>query len=154
MPLPAYLMFTESGSVDQHTHRVSLFGVVEVISVVARIQGSESPPAVLRKQRITSVWLREPSDTEDDAFEFQVACLSPDGTELFQGDVVPFHFKAHFHRFDVVDVQMLGFVALGIHFIEGRLRRSGQDAWEWRHNFPFVVQENPNSKTATDNTPE
>jgi len=94
-----------------------------------------------KPQRITAVWLREAGDTNEDQFEGQVACLSPDGTELFHSEVSPFKFTALFQRFDIPAVQIPGFISLGIHTVEARLRRAGQQEWQWRQSFPFVVQE-------------
>jgi len=154
MPRPVYILFCDSGSVDNHTNRVSLFNVIEIFKVLLNpTEGAEDQvkstieagTRISSKlgggQRVTAVWMREDGDTPDAVFETQLTCLAPDGTSLFSSPMLTFSFKTWFQRFDVYSLHIPGFPSLGVYAIESRVRRVGEQEWQWRQSFPFVVEE-------------
>jgi hypothetical protein len=164
MPLPAYVILSDSGSVDQLTHRVSIFNIVEAFNVAlqeelvsaapnsqpqpnagietnAPATGIERRIPITTKTRIVTAWMKEEGDTPQDNFDLQVACIAPDGSEFFYTQVTTFAFTLWFHRLNVEAPPIPGFPQLGVYRLESRLRRTGQQEWQWRQSFPFVVQE-------------
>jgi hypothetical protein len=137
MPRPGYVMFANSGANDQVTNLVSLFDIIEIINVYQPDQPIQMMTA--KPNRIVVAWLRQDGDSDADRFEGQIACVNPDGTDLFAAVAEPFSFTSPFYRW-TVPVLPFGFNALGIHQIEARLRRVGQQEWLCRQTFPFVVQ--------------
>jgi hypothetical protein len=144
MPRPAYIMFAASGAVDRHTNRSSYFDIIETIEVVLAEAGSGAPAlASQQPMRIAAVWMREETESTEDRYEGQIACIAPDGTEFFATPVALFTIPLLFYRIDIPNVIIPGFPALGLYVIEGRLRRAGQQGWELRQSFPFHVREMP-----------
>jgi hypothetical protein len=158
MARPVYVLFAESGSVDQHTNKVSMFDILESIDVLkaAEITGksediSQTPnPVIVRKTnpyRLVATWMREDGEADDDLFETEVVCETPNGARLFHTPVFPFSFgDKQLHRLYIPEVDLPGFTELGSHVIEARLRRAGQEEWPWRQHFPFLVREKPKAQ--------
>ena len=140
MPRSGYVMFAHSGANDQLSNLVSLFDIIEIINVFQSNATIQIPPfANLVQNRIVVAWLREDGDLDTDRFEGQIACLNPDGTDLFAMDAEPFSFTSPFFRW-TAPIPPFGFNVLGTHQIEARLRRVGQQEWTCRQTFPFIVQ--------------
>ncbi len=144
MPRPAYVMFANSGANDQVSNLVSLFDIIEIVNVFQPNAPIQFPPPVgtTNLNRIVVAWLREDGDSDADRFEGQIAVVNPDGTDLFAVIAEAFSFTSPFFRW-TAPVPPFGFNALGIHQIEARLRRVGEQQWSWRQNFPFIVQAMP-----------
>jgi hypothetical protein len=143
MPRPAYVMFANSGANDQVSNLVSLFDVIEIVNVFqpnAPIQMPQVGTTMLN--RIVVAWLRLDGDSDADRFEGQIAVVNPDGTDLFVVPTEAFSFTSPFFRW-TAPVMPFGFSALGLHQIEARLRRVGQQEWLCRQTFPFIVQAMP-----------
>lgn len=143
MAQPAYIMMAESGAIDARSNRVSLFEVVEVVEVTPR-QAADPPPeqSRARADRVLVVWMKDEADTPDVAYETQLACVAPDGTDFFVAYTTPFRFPAgaQFFRAITTDLKIPGFPTVGVYRLEGRLRREGDTGWAARQSFPFLVQ--------------
>ena len=162
MPRSAYIMLSVSGSVDQFQNKLSIFDVVEVITVSSFQEESQAKqpgksldmeqstrvadptPAIMGPPlRLVSTWMREEGDTPEIRFESQVACLCPDGQELFITAPQELQFSEFFHRLIVPEFQFPDLPLAGVYLLEGRLRRAGDQSWEWRQTYPFLVRELP-----------
>jgi hypothetical protein len=141
MPRSGYLIFANSGAADQFSGLISLFDVIEVYPVVQAIQIPENiRMAVYRRpNRIAACWMREDGDTETHFFQGQIAILNPDGSTYLSADYPDFAFTQPFNRW-VNDIFLFGFAQLGVHTIEARLRRAGEQEWRWVQSVPFLVQ--------------
>jgi len=140
MPRPVYVIFANSGSIDQTSNMVSIFDVIEIVNVFKKVSDSTSYLIPQKTNRITAVWMRETVDKVADKFQGQLACVDPENAELFVSEVIEFSFEFPFYRF-ASQVFLVGFNTLGTHLIEARLRRAGEEGWTWRQTFPFIVQE-------------
>jgi len=145
MARPAYIVFAESGAIDQPTNRASFFNVVENLDVIQQ-EGNATPPAGAGQRatfRIVVAWMKEPADTPDIVFESEVVCLAPSGEPFFGGHATTFTFppEINFHRLYVNDLHIPGFPALGVYNIEARLRRRGEEGWTTRQTYPFLVRQ-------------
>ena len=142
MPIPAYIIMSDGGSVDEITKRVSFFNILEAFTAVpVKLDGTPSTPVDTSANRIAAAWLRDADDSDTDEFESQIVGIGPDGGEIFHTPIYKFSFTTLFQRFDVLNVKIPGFNSLGIHIVEGRLRALGQVEWKLRQSFPFVVQQ-------------
>jgi hypothetical protein len=141
MPRPGYVMFALSGADDRVSNLVSLFDIVEVINVFQPDPAIQFNQIASKPNRIVVTWLREDVDTDTDRFEGQIACVGPDGIDLFayNAETFSFHPAAPFYRW-TAPIMPFGFNVLGVHQIEARLRRVGEQEWLYRQSFPFVVQ--------------
>jgi hypothetical protein len=149
MPRPAYIICSESGSIDHRTNQLSTFNVLEAIDV------SPVPPlppkddlAGLKnllsslggvKVRITAAWMRDAADSLDTVFETEIVGLDPEGDTIFRASSADFSFAKPFHRVNA-SLKMPGFPSLGVYLIEARLRQKGDADWTWRQSFPVLVK--------------
>ena len=155
MPRPAYVMFSQSGSVDKYTNRVTVTDVIEVIQVRRGPADGSQPPGHQsgRPYRLVAVWMKEEGDNPEDDFEQQVVCIDPNGNEFFASPVSQFRFATIFYRLESPRVDLPGFPELGVYVIEARRSRVGQQEWQARQSFPFVVQATPQPAPAATDPP-
>ena len=147
MARPAYMVFSQSGAVDQATNSISFFNVIEGIEGRAHMDGQPVPPGASLglNARLAAVWMKEEGDTPDVSFDGDITCTAPSGAPVFVGMLAPFSFAAdiHFHRITVQDLRLPGMNETGTYIIEARLRRTGQTEWIARQTFPFRVSATP-----------
>lgn len=153
MGLPAYIIYSGSGSIDSISNRVNLFDLIEVIEV-QKVEEKPKLDSVQPEQkkgkthRVVAAWIKELTDSPDDIFECQIVCLDPNGTELMKTELNSFKFEMPFHRVILPDVTIPGFMTTGNHFFESRLRRHGQTEWAAIQRFPFLVRDKKVENTA------
>lgn len=105
MPSPVYIIAAESVSEDRETNLVSLFHVLEVITVEVSVVRTPNPtPNESRVEHhvsgkpmvVIAVWMKNPSDDTNAVYEHQFVLRYPDGTEkmLHQLDEVAFPSEA------------------------------------------------------------
>src|SRR5262245_49785220 len=125
MPIPAYVMCSSSGAVDQRTNLVSLFNVVEAIDVYA----AGTPEKDIKTQAgrgnslfVMAVWLREDADLPSAKYDGEIAIILPTGEELVTVGARDFEFPQSdvFFRFQAPTVPLVGFPSLGICRVEAR----------------------------------
>lgn len=150
MPIPAYIVLSESGAIDSHTNRTSMFDFIEVLQVKktgdAQQQQSQKAPQQSPKAktyRLVASWMKEESDSPDDEFDMEIVCLAPDGAKLMHTETDRFKFVLSSHRYYIPEIPVPGFNVLGIHFFEARLKRAASSEWQWKQSYPILVKEIP-----------
>jgi len=137
MASPVYLICARSTSEDRHTNLVSLFSIMERVTIFQYKKDTPQslPPGVSRNPfypfRIVAVWMKSDGDTPDVEFETEVELIKPTG-ERITALHEQFRFsKSHDLQRIVVDIdgpQPFGLVA-GLFVVEAKLRRVGAQAW-------------------------
>jgi len=147
MPRPAYILFAESGSLDEFTNQVSAFNIVELIIVRKSIPDLPPFPSrqIKRKFRLIAAWIKDDGDTPDVVFQIQLSCFDQAGRAIYTSGIDSFSFTpdSYFHRYIASTVEFNGFPSLGEYSVEARLRRVGEQEWMVRQSFPFLVMEIP-----------
>jgi hypothetical protein len=144
MPRPAYILFSESGAIDEHTNKISFFDVIEAFDV--KPIPTDGTPRIAKKLRAVAVWIKDAEDTPDMVFEIEFRCTDKDGTVLFGTETDTFSFSGPFHRHILPKIVLDGFTSLGEYSLEARIRRSGTQDWAVRQVFPFVVRHEDGAK--------
>lgn len=130
MPVPVFILCSEAGSVDRQRNLVSLFNIIEKVTVTP-LPESEAKRLRPSNIRVTAAWLGEAGDSEAE-FEAQLAVVTADGSEALRGEALPFRVPPNkLHRF-LYDVNGNGFfgASAGVAWVESRVRRKG-DKGEW-----------------------
>jgi hypothetical protein len=142
MPLPVYLICSESGAVDETTKLTSFFNIVEKLRFVAvqpipgQIQIIQVTPL-----RLSAYWMREQGD-EDANFEAQFVALMPNSLQEMEVARATFQFSEPFRRLNILGVQLAQFsFSPGMMFIEARLRREGAQDWHSRMRYPILLEQ-------------
>src|SRR5438874_1949015 len=80
MPIPVYLLCSESGAVDENTKLTSYFNVVEKLRV-AKIPPAPGQALIARAASLfmSACWMREDSDSPETFFEVQFVGIFPSG---------------------------------------------------------------------------
>ena len=142
MPVPVYLICSESGATDENTKLTSFFNLVEKLRVMRmEAQPGQVIRANLTPLRLSAYWMREETDADDTRFEVQFVGMFPNGPpeiELTRGE---FQFVGPFARLNVVGLQFNQFFGPGILRIEARIRRIGEETWLNRMSYPIVLEE-------------
>jgi hypothetical protein len=153
MPLPGYIVCSQSGSEDQFSHSVSAFGVFE------SIDGKEAPlnsdgifEVIPLSMRIVATWFKSTEDTPETAFQTDVAIFLPGRTKEFVRIEFPdFYFAQSVRRFVVPQFGFPADVEIGSGFlrIESRIRKAGETEWMDRQEFRILLNEHapPSPKT-------
>ena len=144
MARAAYIVFSQSGSIDEATNGISFFNVIEGVEGSTPIEGEKVPPGTSLglKARLVATWMKEEGDTPDVKYEGEIICTSPKGTPIFAGEFPAFSFaeNIHFQRITIKELYMPGFPEMGMYIIEARLRREGQTDWIARQTYPFHIR--------------
>src|SRR3954470_8474388 len=136
MPSPQFITCAASGSTDEKTGLLSLFGLVESIEVTPDPLGSP-PPAL--KLRVDAVWRRDDSDAVGDLFESEIALIAPNGVELRIFKSTSFLMPNYFHRSSLPSVTLREFPMEGLYRWEARVRKAGAAEWSHRQSYWFLV---------------
>ncbi len=157
MPIPAYIICSESGSIDrskQNADRVSYFDIHEVINIrrVTSHDAQGKPTDIGRPfiARIVASWIRLPDESADVIYEGQMVgrLVDPSGP---RGESVIFDFgkftlKHIAHRLLIPEMRMPSFPGPGILEIECRIRPVGEKGWPFRQTYPIVLVEDTSAE--------
>lgn len=142
MPIPVYLICSESGATDETTRLTSFFNLVEKLQVMRlELTPGQTHVIHLPPLRLSAYWMKEETDAPETRFEVQFIGVFPNNPpeiELARGE---FQFNGPFQRFNVTGLQLTQFFGPGILRIEARLRRVGDEAWLARMNYPILLEE-------------
>src|SRR5947209_20414016 len=128
MPRPLYVICSESGAEDRETGLLSLFHIIDKLQIHTSATEEQRKKAPLTQLRITSVWMSEPGD-ENQEFEFEVVLRPPQGEE-FKAGRGSFTFALPFFRITAKIIGPLPIQGEGILWIECRTRRMGVKGWK------------------------
>lgn len=108
MPVPVFIICSESGSIDRHTNELSIFNVCEQL-VFQRIELTNDPRPetvppdgrerrlVANSIRMTAYWRRSEDDTGREC-EFRTTIQMPGMSAPIVAGEGRFVFKSYFHR--------------------------------------------------------
>lgn len=134
MPTPVYIICAESGVQDKERNLVSIFNVLEKMTVQVQIVPAGHKPS--RPQQILSlrlwviaVWRGEPGD-EKDEFETEFRLVLPDGKVRQPTTSKTFRFDPvrDLRRF-ILRMEFADAPPEGVMRIQNRLRKVGTDQW-------------------------
>jgi hypothetical protein len=143
MPLPAYIMCSQSGAIDQNTGLISFFSAIEVIQISKLAPGSP-PPSLVAGSNVfwlVASWVREQSDTENQEFEVDIIGIFPPNQQEFQLGQAKFRFTTLMHRIYISQFALNLFFGPGVLRIEARIRRAGETLVLNRMAYHVVLQE-------------
>lgn len=145
MPLPHYIIGSESRSEDKLTGLFSHFGVVESVEITATQLDTELPPQFADQLAqkgclwFTASWMRLEDEPIEQVYESQWVTHSPGLAEASVFHEHQFEISKRFVRFVVrVSLQPKSFVS-GVRAIEHRIRPVGGDAPWQSQRFNFWV---------------
>ena len=104
MPRPLYIVCATSGSLDQRTNALSLFGLIETITYHELKSPPDASPgtplvAATLSMLIAAAWLREEADAPEQRFEAELVCFLPGSDEpALVVPFDPFRFESPIHR--------------------------------------------------------
>jgi hypothetical protein len=143
MPKPVYILCSESGSEDKKTGLISHFNVIEKLlfaKVPAPEPGAMNVAAV--PVQITAVWMRDEGDSPEQEFQFEIAVCQPE--QQFEvglaGGLLTFHLPLS--RVSFRFRGGLPVATSGIIWVEARLRKTGEEAWQTQR-YPIFTEEAP-----------
>jgi hypothetical protein len=145
MPRPGYIICSASGSLDQYTNAVSIFGVIESVTVgEARPQPGGTVAVTPLSMRVIATWLKGDEDAPDHKFETQiVAFVQGREKEVIRADFDPFVFNTIVRRFVLPEVVFPPTLAIpaGLLRFESRIRRKDAPEWGERQEYLIVVEQ-------------
>jgi hypothetical protein len=138
MPLPVYILCSESGSEDKETGLLSLFNVIDKLRVNTGAMPMPLTAAPITQLRITAVWMREQGD-DGNEFEFEVIFRPPKGDEIkaMRGT---FSFAMPLYRIIARVIGMFPIQGEGVLWIENRVRKVGAGGWRKQESPIFIEQ--------------
>ena len=145
MPLPVYMLCSESGAEDTTTRRFSHFNVLEQVNI------SRLPETLKEKVLVVpslafqavAVWEKEDSDDPDQEFEYRFVIRLPGSDEEIVANSGTFKFQARRQRL-VLSAGGAMFQAVGLFRIECLLRPMGGEDNAWmKQKYSFPVVESP-----------
>src|SRR5213594_333992 len=121
MPLPVYLICSESGAVDDTTKLASYFNLVEKLQVVT-LQLAPGQIAVVQASplRLSAYWMKEEGDSPETVFEVQFVATLPSGPSEIQLARTETRFDGPFRRINITGV-MFQNLTPGLLRIEARM---------------------------------
>ena len=142
MPIPVYMLCSESLSVDSITGLLSHYRVFNSLQITPL--GTKGPtvlpPSATPWFQMTAsaTWMLEAGERVYDKYEYQFLIRQPkDGPELIVGSGF-FTFAKLFHRIDL-NVQGQPLSQSGTFHIENRIRKTGASTWI-KQSYPLVVE--------------
>jgi hypothetical protein len=144
MPIPIYLICSESGAIDETTKLASYFNLFEkmTISSIPVLPAGQVAVARIVPIRASSYWMKEDTDAPETKFQIQfIANLpnAPDEILLAQGEF-QFTSSSPFARLNIEGIQLTQFFGPGMLRIEARVRRVGEEAWLGRQMYPILLE--------------
>lgn len=156
MPRPAFLLCSQSFSIDENTKHISFFNLVEAFTVTPlKVDGHGNVEAELAKGTapfsisVSAAWMREEDDRDDDVFEAKLTCRHTNGQLVFETAVHEFSFTFPFHRLNARNLRLVGFPDVGVYLVEAFIRKRGQIDWHNHQPFPFLVRLQDSTKGET-----
>ena len=145
MPLPAYMVCSRSGSIDEASNQVSAFNIIESFKIfrkpVKRLDDLTHKQIASGLVRIVTVWIKEESDSADQVFEVSViGRFPPMGQEVSFGNL-QFSFTNQLQRVVLNDLLLAQFWGPGVLKFEARIRRVGEEQWLNAQTFPIILEE-------------
>jgi hypothetical protein len=139
MPIPVYLICSESGAHDEATKLASFFNLVEKLRI-ARVEAIPGQIQVIQitPLRLSALWVREEGD-EDSTFEVQFVGLVPNAPQEIELARTTFLFTDPFQRVTINGLQLNQFYGPGLMFFEARLRPEGEPDWQTRMRYPVIL---------------
>jgi hypothetical protein len=160
MPLPSYIICSESGALDQ-SGRVSHFNVID--KLLLHVQSIENPkkkakhaPVVFRAPldiQVVAKWMREGSDNPGDEYEAEFVVTRPGEMQQTVLHAAHFKFDKEFQRF-IVNIAFSpapGYSKSGLLVFESRVRKVKTKTWHRQQCLVPVeaaASDHPESATA------
>lgn len=144
MPIPAFIICSRSGSIDQLTGAVSCFDVMHALQIHKATD--DQIPMVLKLRnfaaRAVAGWIRDESDSVDTHYESEFVAILPGAEKehvLVKYD--DFMLPTQMHILVLPEFNISVFPGPGIATIENRLRRKGETEWTASQRHSFVLEE-------------
>jgi hypothetical protein len=148
MPRPLYIFCAASGSIDQYTNAVSLYGLIESITYTELKPPPDQPPGTIvvarpLSMRVVAAWLKEDGDSPEQTFEADLIAFAPRQDQpLITSQFPPFKFSAPVHRLIVPELSIPPDVDVatvrGLLRFVSRLRRAGETDWTWTQEYAML----------------
>jgi hypothetical protein len=139
MPIPVYLICSESGAVDEASKRTSIFNLIE------KLRFFRLPPeamAYATQVQLASYWLRESGD-DDIQFEVQFTGIFPNVVDEVEFARMSFKFNSESQKIGVAGIQFNQLNGSGVLQIEARVRRAGEEKVLGTIKYPILIEEVP-----------
>ncbi len=144
MPRHVYTICSRLGSEDKFTGLVSLYHVIEALTMTRPLPGQSAIPFTFR---ITSVWMKEDNDDAEQEYEFRLLLrLPPDGREI---DIANNRFRFNgpcrrivseaFLQSLVPDQAFEGLDGLGLMNVVCGIRPAGTQVWN-DQSYPILLK--------------
>jgi len=150
MPIPLYVICSESASEDKSTGLLSLFHIIEKIQIGTHRAGEPIPRAPVSQMRVTAVWMKESMD-DDHEFEFETVLIPPNGEGKVIGSGSFVFTKDLFRINSGVLWGGLSGMKNGILWIESHIRKAGVKGWQVQKS-PIFIEHLP--ATNADSKPD
>lgn len=156
MPRSQFIICSESSSVDQEANRLSIFNVMDGISIFIRDGDSLSPKQLeinplhainTLNFRVIAVWMRlDPQDSPKDEYEYEFLINAPGEPEKQMGSGT-FQFTSPIYRLQILVFRDRPWAANGMVKVCSKIRKrsqSGQKQWanqtfQQEYWFPVTV---------------
>ncbi|MBA4189462.1 MAG: hypothetical protein C0467_15840 [Planctomycetaceae bacterium] len=154
MPRPVYQLLSHSYSVDEDTKLVSIYEVVDTITVLKLPAPAPGRVAffAFRPMAVLSCWAIDlgKGDSFDDKFEFELELQHPDGSVMpFAKTEFQFILPHLAKRFQIRLEEAITWPKGGVAVIEGRVRKVGTQKWLTQSYLLNVKIEQPAEPTST-----
>ena len=154
MPLPIYIICSESGTEDRYTGLMSHFNVLEkfLLSKIDPSKVSQLPqpaPAIpLGRIRVVSVWMKMDEESEDDEFEYSLdVVLPPDGKRTC-ASTGKFKFTKPLYRIQINLIGQPPIEGSGVLWIECNVRQLASDSW-MAQRYPIIIELQSNESNSS-----
>jgi hypothetical protein len=165
MPKPGYMICSQSGSLDQFANAVSCFYIMEVIQFFKMPPGQPGqkvkftgPPSGIPRpifMRLAATWLKEETDSLEQAFVSQVVARFPNQSEeSLIAEFVEFSFLEPMHRLIIPEMLLPPPICSGIIILECKVRRAQEKDWIATQSFPIIAQEGMHPQMQMEIVPE
>jgi hypothetical protein len=143
MPRHVYTVCSRLGSEDKSTTLVSLYHVIEELALARPEPGQLVFPFIFR---VTSVWMREVADDEEQEYEHEIKLRLPYAAVEKSLAAAKFRFNVRFHRImgDVLLQNALPEAVTStlsgqhVMFIDSSIRIVGADTWQ-TYSYPISL---------------
>jgi hypothetical protein len=145
MPKPAYIVCSQSQSLDQHTNLLSVFHLIEGFDLIPAVV---DPAEMMSKPTtqsfiqfvVNAAWMQTDGD-QGQEYYYEVIMRSPEEEDrIIASD--PFVFTKLYQRFSVVVRKSTPWMSSGLCRIENRIRHKDSDQWlSQEYFFPVTVRD-------------